>query len=189
MFAVKETYQKVDNRVNADPAELFKLAELMFDQGKSIIIGISGNSMYPFIRYGVDSVEIFRVSVRDIKVSDIILVKHGGGYVLRRVYKIADDDFYAIGDAEAAPNGPYSKSDIAGKVTVIFRKGKRIPCSSPAMRILVFVWGLLRPLRPAMIHIYRKLHNLDMKKKLSDDNGYGMVEHRISSNPQINKNI
>ena len=143
---------------------MFEIAELMFNQGKSIIIAASGNSMYPFIRREIDRVEIFRVAARDIKAYDIVLVRHSGGYMIRRVYKIDDDDIYVIGDAEVAPAGPYSRNDIAGKVTVIIRKGKRVKCSSVVIRLLVFVWGIMRPLRPGMVYIYRKLRNSRMKK-------------------------
>ena len=172
------TSKKSGNILSAGPAELFEIAELMFDQGKSIIVEANGDDMYPFLRPGIDRAEIFRVAASDIRVSDIVFVKHGGGYTFRRVCKINGNGFYVTGDTWALPDGPYCKGDIAGKVTSIYRKEKRVLCSSPVMRTLVLAWRVARPVRPYLVYAYNKLRNAGAR---SDDEGYALVrrhEHR-----------
>ena len=178
MVTTEMTRKKLGNIISADPAELFEIAELMFDQGKSIIVEASGGDMHPFLRRGVDRAEIFRVAAGDIRVSDIVFVKHGGGYTLRRVCKIDGNGFYVTGDAWTHPDGPYCKGDIAGKVTSIYRKEKRVLCSSPVMRALVLAWRVARPVRPYAVYAYNKLRNAGAR---SDDEDYALVrrhEHR-----------
>ena len=164
MLAATEVYQKETSRIKVDPSILMNIAELMFCQGKSIIIPMTGNSMYPFIRGG-DKVEIYKADVRGLKLSDIILVRHSDGYLIRRVYRIDGDDIYVIGDAEAATIGPINKNNIIGRVTTVIRNEKRIPCLSPGVRVLTFAWGVNRLMRPGMIRVYRMIHEFGVRKE------------------------
>ena len=172
MGTAEMTRKKSGNIISAGSEELFEIAELMFDQGKSIIVEARGDDMYPFLRHRVDRAEIFRVAASNIRVSDIVFIKHGGGYTFRRVCKINGDGFYVTGDAWTLTDGPYCKGDIAGKVTSIYRKEKRVLCSSPMMRTLVLAWRVARPVRPYIVYACNKLRNTGAR---SDDRGYAFA--------------
>ena len=168
--------QRMNNNrllINAD--EMVAIAELMFDQGKSVIMAVPDNSMYPFLRHQVDKVEIFRVSTKEISVSDIVLIKIDKDYRLHRVCKIGTEDYFAIADASATSEGPYKISSIIGRVSAIYRKEKCIPCSSAVMCCCVFLWRMLRRFRPLIIKTYlkfrlRSIKNEQIKRERVKDN-------------------
>jgi hypothetical protein len=120
--------------------------------------------MRPFIRPEVDQVEIHRVALREIRVSDLVFIKLGGRFNIRRVYEIDGEEVYMIGDADVRPEGPYPIHAIVGIATDIYRKGKPIPCTSPSMRSLVRFWGSLRPLRLWMRGARLKFPNLSISQ-------------------------
>jgi len=146
--------------------ELFSIAEIMFDQGKPVLLTVTGNSMYPFLRHGVDRVEICRAGMRDIKVADIALIRRdGGAYVLHRVFKKNETEFYMVGDAQNYLDGPYNTFHLIGKVVSIYRGDRHIPCSSLRLRFLVRLWMLMRPVRLPIIKGYTKLRGGKGKKR------------------------
>ena len=141
------------------PSILFDYANSVFDEGKSIKISVAGNSMYPFLRDKIDDVEIRRVSYNDVKVADIVLIKKDESYILHRVFKKNEKEFYIVGDAQVVLEGPYTKDQLVGKVLSIYRKNKKISCKSIPYKFLVRLWMLIRPLRLVIINSYLRFRN------------------------------
>ena len=139
------------------PSLIFEIAEDMLHDGQSIIITVVGNSMYPFLRNKVDSVELHRESYENIRVNDIVVGKNGTKYILHRVYKKYGDHFIMLGDGNFTPDGAYMKEDLICKAVAIYRKDKRIDCKSLSFRFLSVMWRILKPFRRIIFKIYFKI--------------------------------
>jgi len=140
-------------------AYLFEIAEDSLNDGKSVKITVVGNSMYPFLRNKIDSVELYKESYDNIKPGDIVVAKKGNKYILHRVYKKNDDEFVMFGDGNFSSDGPYDKEDLICKASGIYRKNKYISCSSWGFIILSRLWVFLKPLRKPIFKVYFKMHH------------------------------
>jgi hypothetical protein len=137
--------------------QLFEIAEDMLADGQSVIITVVGNSMYPFLRNKVDSVELYRESYDNIRVNDIVVGRIGKRYILHRVYKKYDDKFIMLGDGNFSTDGPYLRENLICKASAIYRKDKRISCNSLSFKFLSIVWKLLKPFRAKIFKVYFKI--------------------------------
>jgi len=67
---------------------IFPVITELLDSGQTARITVTGNSMYPFLRAGRDSVELSKASFQEINRGDIVLIKRTNGiYILHRVIK------------------------------------------------------------------------------------------------------
>ena len=146
--------------------ELFALTEELFSMGRDVRIRVTGDSMVPFLHHGTDSVQLSKVPYEQIKTADIVLAVRGdGAYVLHRVFKKGKDGFYMVGDAQDYLDGPYPKEKLVAKVTMLYRRGKRIDCRHLGYRFLVRAWMLIRPWRRAVFAVYARLIKPFFKSK------------------------
>lgn len=137
---------------------LFPLVSDLLDQGQSVRLPVSGNSMYPFLRDGIDSVEFSRGSFADIKRGDIVLIRRtAGAYVMHRVIRKKADCFFMVGDAQQWIEGPLYPDQLISVVTAIWREDKRISCSDIRLKLLAGIWLILRPKRYFIMKVYRKI--------------------------------
>ena len=142
-------------------SNLFPLISEILDNGQSTKISVSGNSMYPFLRDGIDSVELTKGNFEQLSRGDIVMIQRSdGSYVMHRILKKNKDHFYMIGDAQQWIEGPLYPNQLVARVTAIWRKEKRISCSSCCLRFLAGLWLYLRPFRYFFIWEYRKLRKL-----------------------------
>lgn len=142
-------------------ASIFPLISDILEQGQSTRITVSGNSMYPFLRDGIDSVEFSRGSFEDIVRGDIVLIKRTDGYyVMHRVCRKKADCFYMVGDAQQWIEGPLYPEQLIAVVSAIWRKDHCIPCSKWWLKLLANIWLTLRPCRYFILRVYRKLRKI-----------------------------
>lgn len=146
-------------------SHIFKIAEESLNEGKSIKITVVGNSMYPFLRNKIDSVELYREEYINIKINDIVVARKGTKYILHRVYKKNNDSFVMLGDGNFTTDGIYSKDDLICKASAIYRKDKRISCSSFSFKLLSILWKMLRPFRKYIFKAYYKIRCYKVKNK------------------------
>lgn len=142
-------------------AKLFPLVSELLEQGQNIRLSVSGHSMYPFLREGVDSVEFAQGSFKDVARGDIVLIKRTSGYyVMHRILSKKEDCFFMVGDAQQWIEGPLYPEQIIAVVSAIWRKEKRIPCCNCWLRILAGLWLFLRPRRYFILKVYRKMRKI-----------------------------
>jgi len=127
--------------------------------------------MYPFLRDGLDCVELSACSFDTAKKGDIVLIQRKTGeYVLHRILCKKKSVFYIIGDAQQWIEGPLEKEQLIAVVSAI-RRGKRtISCSNFIWKLLSFLWlgvipiryKLLKGIRLAsqMLHIGKTLKDI-----------------------------
>ncbi|MGE5403943.1 MAG: S24/S26 family peptidase [Candidatus Saccharibacteria bacterium] len=150
-------------------AELFPLISELIQQGQSARLVVSGSSMYPFLRDGIDSVELVKGNFDDLKRGDIVMIQRlDGTYVMHRIIKKDKDSFVMVGDAQEWLEGPISREQMVAVVTAIWRKEEKISCSSTGWKLLSELWLILLPFRYFILRVFNKLsrikHRLLAKK-------------------------
>lgn len=139
-------------------AELFPIvSEILENEGKAWIT-VTGMSMYPFLREGQDKVELSKITFKQVKMGDIVLIKRNNGYyVLHRICRIKGDCFFIVGDAQKIIEGPLEPGQLCAKVTAFSRNGKIIYTENVILKLLVALWFLVMPARTFIINLYLKL--------------------------------
>lgn len=112
-----------------------------------IPVFLSGDSMRPLIRKGLDKVTVVPLR-RPVKPGDIVLFADvNGRYVVHRVWKQWGDQVFTIGDHCADPDVPLMKSMVWGLVVKVQRGGWKLPLDNPVARGFGKLWMALLPLR------------------------------------------
>lgn len=126
----------------------------MLAEGETVTIKAKGNSMFPFITGGRDSV-VLR-SDGNVGTGDIVLAKvEGKGHVVHRVYRVDGDRFVLMGDGNLHERECCDREDVKGKVVMILRGGKAVGCSSPSMKAKSALWRRLLPVRRYLLFVCR----------------------------------
>ena len=156
---------KTDDPVLLPPEVLFSAMEELLKQGYDAEFTVVGNSMWPLLKNGRDTV-ILRTLDSPLKKGDLVLFSPvKGRYLLHRVTRLGGDFFESTGDANFSSDGEFPVGCILGRVIVIHRKGKRISCKSLPYRLFVWVWMSLFPLRRPLLRLLRKCaRGLALKK-------------------------
>ena len=145
----KRFVERIDNQI------LFSEIEKMLAEGRQASFTVMGNSMYPFLVSGRDSVIVEDIGTGKLRVGDILLIKPlPNRYMLHRVTQLAEDGFETTGDRNSFRDGLFPYERIVGRVSVIIRKNKTIPCSNPWYRFLSGLWSLLFPFRENLIRAW-----------------------------------
>ena len=113
-----------------------------------------GNSMYPTIVPGRDSVIVEPLAYRKMKRGDVLLFRrpdnapvYPGKLILHRVYRVKKDGIYMVGDNEKQVEGPLPTEAFLGIMTELHRKGKTISVNNIVYKILTGSWLFMRPVR------------------------------------------
>lgn len=139
----------------ANVGSMFPLMKEVFRKGGSVCITMTGNSMKPFLRGEIDSIELSAADFTCIRNGDIVLAKRDRGqYVLHRVYKICSSHFYINGDAQLWVEGPLRPDQLAAVVTAVHRGKKRISCSGISWKLFSCLWMHTFPFRGILFKLY-----------------------------------
>ena len=127
-----------------------KFEDIINEQGQLVYTNV-GDSMYPLIKPR-DLLVIKKVTA-PLKKNDIPLYKRDSGqYVLHRIVKIKNGEYYICGDNRAFVERGITDRHIIGVLTDIVREGRTIPVNSPEFKSYV----KLLPLRRSIIRIKNK---------------------------------
>lgn len=96
------------------------------------------------------------ISDGPLKKGDMVFYQRvDGQYVMHRIYKVKDKEFYMVGDAQTEIEGPLCDKQIFARITKIRRKGKLIQPRDFWWWFFAKVWIRLVPIRPLIIKMYR----------------------------------
>lgn len=141
-----------------DTYEYVSALKELVNEGKELSIQISGGSMFPFLWDERDSV-CFKAPDRDLRVGDIVFFQRADGqYILHRICRIENGNYYIIGDAQQTVEGPILREQIFALVTEAKRNGKILSPGKLKWDFFEKVWLRLIPLRPRLIRIYKIFH-------------------------------
>ena len=127
-----------------------KFEDIINEQGQLVYTNV-GDSMYPLIK--PRDLLVIKKITQPLKKNDIPLYKRDNGqYVLHRIIKIKNGEYYICGDNRAFIERGITDRHIIGVLTDIVREGRTIPVNSPDFKSYV----KLLPLRRSIIRIKNK---------------------------------
>ena len=127
-----------------------KFEDIINEQGQLVYTNVC-DSMYPLIKPR-DLLVIKKVTA-PLKKNDIPLYKRDSGqYVLHRIVKIKNGEYFICGDNRAFIERGITDRHIIGVLTDIVREGRTIPVNSSEFKSYV----KLLPLRRSIIRIKNK---------------------------------
>ncbi len=141
--------------------EFVEIIEDAVKKGGTMPLVVTGNSMKPFMIDGRDTVWLETCKDSDYKRGKILLFKREDEkIVLHRVRKVLPDGVLVMnGDAQYWCE-EIKKEQALAVVTYIEKSGKKISCNSLKYKIIIEVWQLLKPLRPLLFRIQKKIRRI-----------------------------
>ncbi len=113
-----------------------------------LIYVTQGTSMLPFIRSGEDLVVITAKEKCPVKLYDAVLYRRDSGqYVLHRVVKIKDGEYWLRGDNRRYTERGIRDRHILGVLTAVIRNGRPMDAQSQAYRDEIRRHCAIYPLR------------------------------------------
>lgn len=126
----------------------------LIQNGTDVRITVSGNSMFPMLRSGTDSV-VFTKAVNPLKKYDLPLYRRKSGeYVMHRIVAVNNGFFTMNGDNQYVLESPVYPDMIIGVVKEFYRGGKKINCESALYKFYCRFWVCFRPFRGIICRIY-----------------------------------
>lgn len=134
--------------------EYVSVLESLTDEGKEVSMRITGSSMSPFLIHERDII-YFKKPERKLKKGDMVFYKRENGqYVMHRIYKVKEEEYYIIGDAQQDMEGPVKEQQIFALVTKVKRKGKWIKPGDFWWEFFEHVWIHMIPFRRKLMQLY-----------------------------------
>lgn len=128
--------------------------------GRSVRLHIDGQSMYPFIRGGVDEVEVVPCpSGTELPAWCCPFYKWEGRYMIHRYIGTENGECIMLGDGNIVRRERVRREEIIGLLNRIYRPdGSVQDCSDERWLRRARLWYRLRPLRRFLIPAFRLLH-------------------------------
>lgn len=124
-------------------------------EGGSFLLTVTGGSMVPALLHEKSQVEL--VQAGEIAPGEIVLVcRKDGSLVLHRVIRREGDTLTINGDAQSWTEQAQTHQVLA-KVRRICRKGRWYDTGTLADKAYYKLWGLAKPLRPALFKVYNRV--------------------------------
>lgn len=131
----------------------FEQTKLFLSEGQNVRVSPLGNSMLPFLRGGLDQIEITPVSRARYHKFSIVFAQCDQKFLIHRVIgkrtdpKTGAKQIILLGDGNFTPE-IVSPDDILGVVEAVFRKSGRVMCPEYfGPRSLAILWYWARPMR------------------------------------------
>lgn len=137
-----------------DTNEYLTVLRNLTEEGREVSLLISGNSMSPFLIHQRDYV-YFRKPNRKLQKGDIVFFQRDSGqFVMHRICRIQQEQYYLIGDGQREVEGPIRREQIFGLVFSVMRKGKKLSPGNFWWEFFAHVWLDFRCFRPAIVKVY-----------------------------------
>lgn len=138
--------------------ELAEVVKLQLENGGKANLTVTGNSMWPMMLSGRDSVVL--IPPGNEKKGDVVLYQRASGqYVLHRIIDVTQDGYIISGDNQAMRE-PVAKEQLIAVMESFTRGGKQYSRDSAFYRLYQTVWVELFFLRGFYIAVRRPLGNL-----------------------------
>lgn len=128
--------------------------------GQTVKLLIGGQSMYPFIRGGIDLVEIVPCPPgEELPAWCCPFFRWEGRYMIHRYIGREGDEHLMLGDGNVARIERVKREDIIGVLRYIYRPdGARLDCNDRAWLKRAEWWYRLRFLRRWLLPTFKMLH-------------------------------
>ena len=148
----------VKNIREVDINEYMPILIDLVENGNTVPLLISGNSMSPFLVHHRDTIFISKPNSL-FKRGDIVFFRRlNGDYVVHRIHHINNKgEYYIIGDGQTLMEGPVMQSQIFGIVKKVIRKGKLINEKSVIWFFFEKIWIRLIIFRKIIVNLIAKI--------------------------------
>ena len=122
------------------------------ERSGTLVFTNKGVSMMPLLRQDRDLMVIEKKGPERCKKYDVVLFKRREKYVLHRILRVRERDYYIVGDN--CRKGEYvTDGQILGVLTQVVRDGKTITPEDPAYQRYVHLWCDFFPLRAGLLFL------------------------------------
>ena len=140
----------------------------MLDMGKEIRLTVTGNSMFPLLRNGRDSVLLKKTE--QVKKPQVVLyLGENDEVILHRIIKKTKQGFMILGDNQTHIDGPIPPERILAVLTGFYRGEDYFSAQTWWYKLYGHIWSMAGPLRstlvPVAIKIGSKIKRLEKRKK------------------------
>ena len=143
------------NRKIIDTREYVSVLRELTEEGKEVSMRIAGNSMVPFLVHERDYI-YFKKPDRILRKGDMVFYqRRDGSFVMHRICKVKDGQYYMVGDGQTVIEGPIEEYQIFALITQVNRKGKISKPGDFCWDFFEKIWINLIPYRPILSKIYR----------------------------------
>ena len=116
------------------------------ERNGSLVFTNKGRSMMPLLRQDRDLMVIEKKGPERCKKYDVVLFKRGEKYVLHRILKVREKDYWVVGD-NCFAGDKVRDEQILGVLKQVVRDGRTIRTTDPCYQVYVHLWCDFFPLR------------------------------------------
>ena len=137
----------------------FAWVEAELAEGRPVRFRLKGNSMFPLLRNGKDSVILEKCNQDTLKPMDVVLFRYKGNHVLHRILRRENNQLLIQGDGSFVAKEQCTADDVVGKVVQVCRpSGKVLSVNSWQWRLPSRLWRLSNPLRVFLLRLGHLCH-------------------------------
>ena len=131
--------------------------ETLLRHGAELPLVVSGESMLPFLRPGLDTVYLKAIDA-PLRRGDVAFYRRAdGSYVLHRVFRAEAGRYWFLGDAQSRVEGPLDASCVFAYVTAVRRGDALLRPESLIWRLFAGPWLKAVRCRRFVLKPYRYL--------------------------------
>ena len=137
-----------------DTNEYVSVLRKLVEEGREVSLLVSGSSMSPFLVHQRDYI-YFKKPDRELRKGDMVFYqRRSGQFVMHRIWKVKNDQYYMVGDAQQEIEGPLDRDQIFALITKVQRKGKWIEPGDFWWEFFEKVWISIVPVRRVLVKVY-----------------------------------
>ena len=143
-----------------EPERLMPALLELLEVTESVPLVVSGNSMNPFLAHGRDTVYLSNMKEPPRRGDMVLYRRHNGDYILHRVYRVEENEYTMVGDAQNWLETGIRRDQILAVVTAVCRKGKLLRKGCFWWDFFEKVWIRMVPLRRTVLALHTRLKKL-----------------------------
>lgn len=148
-----------------DTNEYVSVLRKLVEEGREVSLLVSGSSMSPFLAHQRDYI-YFKKPDRELRKGDMVFYqRRTGQYVMHRIWKVKNDQYYMVGDAQKEIEGPLDRDQIFALITKVQRKGKWIEPGDFWWEFFEKVWINIVPVRRVLVKVYGGVYKFKNTRK------------------------
>jgi len=150
---IKESVLMVSN------IEMLGMLDELLGDGKVVRIRIKGRSMLPFLRDGVEQVDLSTPADKEMIPGALVLFRYRDVFVLHRIIRRKENKLMIMGDNVYQYKEVVTTDQVIGIVRkIIYPHGRELSTDSRRWKILSASWLIIKPVyRLSLIFIRRSM--------------------------------
>lgn len=148
--------QERQQSLDRDKAYISMLCELA-QQGKEVVLTITGSSMAPFLIHQRDAVMLGKITSPPKRGDIVCFRRDDGSFVVHRIQKVDSSGYYLIGDGQTEMEGPVAADRLQAIVTKVRRKDRWFDSKDPTWKFFASFWLSVVPMRKMFVGAWRMM--------------------------------